>query len=443
MAASGAGSAMPTQKLGPFFLSPGVTRGNALVFFFAALLSIGLFTFLNTIQPYILTEHLGLPDAVQGRVSGNLLLWQELVILVLVGPFGALSDRIGRRAVYMAGFFLIGLGYGLYPFASTVNELIAYRVVFAIGAAAVTAMLATVLADYPQERSRGKFVAVAYMLNGIGVLIFAIFLARLPAWFAGFAPDARAAGQYSLLIVAAIAIIGALVLRGLRGGVPEAARNTDSMVSLLMQGMAAGKNARISLAYGTAFVSRGDLAVVGTFLLLWAVQTGIAQGATTAEATKNAGILFAIVQGSALLWAPIFGTLADKLDRVTLTAVAMLLAGVGYGLMATTSNPIGTAAIPLAIMLGIGQMSAILASQTLIGQEAPEARRGSVLGVYSFFGALGILFVAVVGGRLFDTWTPAAPFILVAVGNILLGLWALAARIIGTTPAAQPAQLDS
>jgi MFS family permease len=426
---------MTTQKLGPFYLTPGVTRGNALVFFFAALLSIGLFTFISTIQPYILTEHLGLPDAVQGRISGQLLLWQELVILVLVGPFGALSDRIGRRPVYMAGFFLIGIGYGLYPYASSVNELIIYRVIFAIGAAAVTAMLATVLADYPQERSRGKFVAVAYMLNGIGVLVFAILLARLPAWFAQFVPDARTAGQYSLLVVASIAIIAAVVLRGLRGGVTETTKTSDSMGSLMLQGLVAARNARIALAYGTAFVSRGDLAVVGTFLLLWAVQTGIAQGASAAEATVRAGILFATVQGAALLWAPIFGTLADKLDRVTTTIVAMALAGVGYGLMATTANPIGAAAIPLAIMLGIGQMSAILASQVLIGQEAPEARRGSVLGVYSFFGALGILFIAIVGGRLFDTWTPAAPFIVVAIGNFALAAWGLVVRMAGTAPA--------
>jgi MFS family permease len=350
-----------------------------------------------------------------------------------------ISDRIGRRAVYMGGFFLIGVGYGLYPFASTVNELIAYRVVFAIGAAAVTAMLATVLADYPQEQSRGKFVAVAYMLNGVGVLIFAIVLARLPVWFAGVAGDARTAGQYSLLVIAGIAVFASLVLRGLRGGVPESAKNSDSLLSLLCQGMAAAKNARISLAYGTAFVSRGDLAVVGTFLLLWAVQSGISQGATAAEATARAGILFAVVQSAALVWAPIFGALADRLDRVTLTAVAMVLATVGYGLMATTTDPIGGAAIPLAVLLGIGQMSAILASQTLIGQEAPEARRGSVLGVYSFFGALGILFVAVVGGGLFDSWTPAAPFILVAIGNALLAVWAVVVRLMGTPPATQPA----
>ena len=41
---------MQTEKLGPFHLSPGVSRGNALVFFFAALLSIGLFWLNRTVR---------------------------------------------------------------------------------------------------------------------------------------------------------------------------------------------------------------------------------------------------------------------------------------------------------------------------------------------------------------------------------------------------------
>ncbi len=91
-----------------------------------------------------------------------------------------------------------------------------------------------------------------------------------------------------------------------------------------------------------------------------------------------------------------------------------------------------------AVLLGIGQMSAILASQVLVGQEAPAEVRGSVLGVNGVFGAIGILFVSLVGGWLFDAWTPAAPFLLMAVANGALCLWALLLRV--RTPVAQQAR---
>jgi MFS family permease len=70
-------------------------------------------------------------------------------------------------------------------------------------------------------------------------------------------------------------------------------------------------------------------------------------------------------------------------------------------------------------------MSAITASQTLIGQEAPAEHRGSIIGMFSFFGAAGVMFVTSVGGRIFDAIDPSAPFVLVGAINILLFIAAI------------------
>ena len=82
---------------------------------------------------------------------------------------------------------------------------------------------------------------------------------------------------------------------------------------------------------------------------------------------------------------------------------------------------------PCAVLLGIGQMSVMLASQTLIGQEAPADKRGAVMGVFSIAGALGIMFVTKVGGMIFDQWQ-AGPFVLVGACNVVLCAWALKVR---------------
>jgi MFS family permease len=81
---------------------------------------------------------------------------------------------------------------------------------------------------------------------------------------------------------------------------------------------------------------------------------------------------------------------------------------------------------PFFILLGIGQISAFLGAQTIIGKEAPEAVRGSVIGLFNFFGAVGILVLTGIGGWLFDHVGPWAPFFLVGVlnGVIALMCWA-------------------
>ena len=75
----------------------------------------------------------------------------------------------------------MGLGYLFYPFADSVPELFVYRVIYAAGLAASTGMLGTIIADYPQDVSRGKPVALGGMLNGLGVILVAILIGnRLP-----------------------------------------------------------------------------------------------------------------------------------------------------------------------------------------------------------------------------------------------------------------------
>ncbi len=97
-------SANLVAKLGPIWLNPGVTRRNALTYFYAAFFTIGMVAFLSFMQPYLLTENLGIPADEQGRATSILALPYELAFLLMVGPLGALADRIGRRPIYVAGF---------------------------------------------------------------------------------------------------------------------------------------------------------------------------------------------------------------------------------------------------------------------------------------------------------------------------------------------------
>ena len=78
-----------------------------------------------------------------------------------------------------------------------------------------------------------------------------------------------------------------------------------------------------------------------------------------------------------------------------------------------------------AALIGVGEMSANLSATSLIGREAPERGRGAVLGMWSWFGAAGILGIALVGGWLFDNVSKIGPFMFIAAANLALLLWAL------------------
>jgi MFS family permease len=129
-----------------------------------------------------------------------------------------------------------------------------------------------------------------------------------------------------------------------------------------------------------------------------------------------------------LLWLPLFGYLLDKLNRVTGMGLAMLLAALGYGSMGLITSPLDTAMMPAFVLLAIGQGSAIIASVTLVGQEATPAERGTIIATNGWFGAIGILIASLLGGYLFDRLGPAAPFVMIGAFQAVVFLFAVLVR---------------
>jgi MFS family permease len=224
--------------------------------------------------------------------------------------------------------------------------------------------------------------------------------------------------------MAAFCVVTAVIIRaGLVSGRPPHVHGKPATRRLLMQGLAAAReNPRVALAYCCGFVGRADLVVVGTFYSLWVTQAGIAAGMGADVAARNGGVLFALVMTAALLWAPVMGWLNDRFDRTVVIAFALTLAAVAYSALGFIRDPLVTWIYPGSVLLGIGQMSVTLASQTLLGQEAPQATRGAVVGTYSICGAAGIMFVTSIGGRIYDAIDPTAPFVLVGLSNAVLAI---------------------
>lgn len=417
-------SSTTAPKFGPAQLQDGVTLKHGWGLMYASFVTIGLATGIAVLTPVVLTTNLGIEQGDIGKALGFLTIVQELALLIAFALFGAMADKVGRRAVYVLGMILLTAAYGLYAYGETLTMLAIFRVIFAFGIGAATGMLATIISDYAVIKDRGKLTALCGFLNGLGIVVVAVFLGKLPSYFIGLGQDPVTAGRSALGVVAIVAFVSAIILwLMLKPGLPPAAESKKPVLALLGEGVAAArKNRRIAVTYCAAFVARGDIAIVGLFAVAWGNSAAMAAGATASEAASKGALPFIIAQSAALLWAGVAAVPLDKLTQMKALGLSMLLGMAGYCGLFLVDDPLAPAAIPFFVLLGIGQISAFLGAQTVIGKEAPEAVRGSVIGLFNLSGAIGILILTGIGGWLFDHVGPWSPFFVVGLLNGVVAL---------------------
>jgi MFS family permease len=408
-------------------LSEGIKRRHLVAYLIAAFISSGYAGALAVLQPGLL-QVMEIPFAEQAILTGNLSALQEVVFILLMSVMGALSDRVGRRPVYVFGLLTTALGFTLYPHAETLTELVAYRLIVAVGGAAMVGMMVTVIADYSQDKTRGKANGLQGVVATLGAFIPPV-LGALPAQFVASGYSEAMAQQLTFGVGGALGLFGAIV--AFIGLAPKVAPITqevkESFFKLLKVGFHAGKDPQTALSYGAAFISRGDLAVTGAFMSLWLMQWGTRElGMSPSEAMFQLAVprVLAVVTG-ALIGSVLMGWLADKVSRVVAVALASGLAGIIYLAVFFVSDPTSDWFFGLLFIMGIAEISAFVSSQVLVGQQAPAQQRGAVFGFFGVSGAVGILVGTAGGGWLFASIGPSTPFVLFGCLNALVCLWAI------------------
>lgn len=423
-------------------LASGVSRGNFATYLFAVFISSGYAGALSVLQPGLL-HVMGIAADTQAMLTGYLGALQELVFILLLGAAGALSDRIGRRPVYVFGLAVTGIGFTLYPHASSITQLVAFRLLVAVGSAAMIGMMVTVVADYAAERSRGRANGQQALAATLGAFIPPV-LASLPKVFSSQGLDELAAQQWTFAVGGALGLVAAaVVLAGLAPKVVQATTTArESFKNTILGGLRAARDPQTALSYGAAFISRGDLAVTGAFISLWLVQYGTRElGLTASEAMFQLAVprVLATVAG-ALLGSLIMGRIADRTSRVTAVAMASGLAAAVYSAVFLISDPSADWVIGLLFVMGIAEISAFVSSQALVGQQAPEAYRGATIGFFGVAGAFGILLGTSGGGMLFAKISPSAPFVLFGALNFAVFVWSMWLRKRLNNKTAEPTQ---
>jgi MFS family permease len=429
-APTGSGETARSLQIGPLHLAHGVTLRNALAAVYASLTTISLLVYINLIQPYLLINVLALPPSQIGSVTGRLGALHEGVAIVTMGLVGGLSDRWGRRVIYAAGFFIMGLGYLLYPLADSVTQLTIFRALFAVGSATSLVMFTVVAVDYSRGESRGKVIGAMNVISGIGVMIMTVVMSRLPSMLEESGADGPETARTVFWITAGLCLCSALVCgfglkkKSRKGGEADAGV-LASAVTALRLGL---RSRTLALTYAAAFIGRGDLAIIGMFLPLWVTHAALEAGLSPGEATMRAGIMLAIHQLAVVAWAFVAGYLNDRFNKISVLAFAFVLASIGYGSLWGVGDPFSFLALAGVVVLAAGEISIVVTNGALAGEHAPEPSRGAVLGFLGVFGGVGIALSTLIGGEVFDGVGPTAPFVMMLLFNLIIIFWALVLR---------------
>ncbi|MEU9886288.1 MFS transporter [Sphaerisporangium sp. NPDC051011] len=423
-------AAPPTRRVLGAQLADGITKGNMWALLSMATVSTAVISFLPSAQPHILTTILGVPESSQGTTVGVLGFAAELAMILSLAWYGALADRFGRRLIVTAGMLLCAAGTALFPFAGNTAVLIALRVVFGLGVAALNAMLSTIAIDYVRTRSRGKSYGLTGVFSGVGAVIAVLVLVKLPRTLEGSGLSPVAATRLAFLLVAAgiLLVAGLLWLTLSSVKVSETAERTP-LPRLVREGVALARDPGVALSYAASFVARADLAIVVSFMTLWISDYATSErGMTSAEALAKAGAVVGVSQTVALLCAPVFGWLGDRMPRQNLVVLAQALAAVAYLSTLLVEDPLGGGMMLVAVLIGVGEIAGITTAGPLLAQQVPAEVRGAAFGVHTLCGAAGIMIISALGGVLYDTWRPAGPFVVAGVAGLLVAALGLVVR---------------
>lgn len=333
---------------------------------------------------------------------------------ILQIPFGAASDRFGRKPVITAGLLVMCAGSVLAAAADTVGMLALGRAVQ--GAGAVSAAISALVADTTRDEHRSKAMALIGVMIGLS---YAVSIIIGPLLY----------GQVGLpgifLLTAGLALLAIAVLWKLvpdppaRPVLPGGNRLAEVMDADLW---------RLNLGIFVLHMTQMALFVVIPGRLLAA---GLPASQHWQVYLPVVGVAFLLMLGPMRM-----AERGRRMRPVFLSGVLLLaLAQLGLAFVSGALWPL--AALLLLFFVGFNLQEALLPS--LVSRLAPASSRGLALGVYTTCQSLGVFAGGALGGVMLKYLGEPGLF---GISTLLLLFWwamARGARRWPAQPAATPA----
>jgi len=321
------------------------------------------FSFLFPVIPLYAAE-LGATVAEVGVIVATI----SYVTAFLLIPFGMLSDRFGRQKLLVGGLVIFTLAPLLYPLANNPEQLIWFRAIHGLAAAAFLPTAIALVIDLTPEAKRGEAIGWYTASLQLGLMAGPITGGFLAGEF-GFNAAFYGCSAISLIgLVLAFSRLQAM-----------AHRSAVTPVKASSSWRWLGQPLAIAVLLATLLVAVGS-GTIGSYIPLYGREFGM----TEADA---GAIITAVYASSALLRAPV-GRLADRIDRrilliggVALSAIAVSLFSFFHGL---------SQFIIIGIIFGIGMGIAMPASLVMAADFSSASGRALSMAIPTCFFQVGL-----------------------------------------------------
>jgi MFS family permease len=326
-------------------------------------------------------------------------------------PFGAASDKYGRKRIIIIGLVLFALGSFIAAAATDIIWVIVGRAVQ--GAGAISAAITAFIADATREEHRTK--AMAMVGASIG-LTFAVSLIASPVLY-------KLIGMSGIFALTGIlSIVAILVVAFVVPPAPPAVSAARVPFSTVLYN---GELMRLNFGVFALHLTQMAMFVVVPSALVQYADLPIAEHWKVYLPVVLASFLFMLP--------PVFvGEKRGKTKQVFLASIALMLV-VQFGFWAFLSHPtLHWATLVVLLFAFFVAFNILEASQpSLVSRIAPPSAKGTALGVYNTLQALGLFCGGALGGYLKQHLGASSVFILSAAMTIV---WLIIASSMKNLP---------
>jgi EmrB/QacA subfamily drug resistance transporter len=311
-----------------------------------------------------------------------------LVFAGLLITWGVLGDRLGRKRVLVFGMLAFGAASALCSFADSPGQLVAFRALMGIGAAAVQPQTLSIIQNVFEPRERGKAIGIWAGASGIAIALGpitgglllkyfwwgSIFLVNVPIVIVGTAlilwlvPDSKDPSPHrldltgvALSILALVSLVYGVIEGGNRNN--WLAWNTLGaivlgvvLLALFVWQQRRSTHPTIDMSlFANRHFSAGSVAIALTFFALTGATFYLAYflQAVRGYTALAAGVALIAVAGAVMIAAPLSAKLSARFGPRVVTGVGMTIFGITFCLYALTTQTMPQWVIEL-LMVGIG-----------------------------------------------------------------------------------------